>query len=148
MHFLERKCINLLTISLKFVPINNNPVLVRLVSARPLSESMMVKLLTHICVTRPQWVNKFFMKEIALYHISSSGILHSIMLMWKFIHHPYYSIIIHYLHIDVFIYIMHMSCPLHCQVHWLCLTNNIMWLKSYNDTTQACAQPMRDVITK
>ena len=50
-------------VSLKFVPkgpINNIPALVqvmawRLVGAKPLSEPMMVSLLTHICVTRPQW---------------------------------------------------------------------------------------------
>ena len=52
-------------ISLKFVlkgPINNNPSLVQIMVWRrsgdkPLSEPMMVSLLTHICVTRPQWVN-------------------------------------------------------------------------------------------
>ena len=52
-------------ISLKFVPkgpINNNPALVQIMAWRrpgdkPLSEPMMVRLLTHICVTRPQWVN-------------------------------------------------------------------------------------------
>ena len=51
-------------ISLKFVPkgpINNIPVLVPIMAWRrsgdkPLSEPMMVSLLTHICVTRPQWV--------------------------------------------------------------------------------------------
>ena len=52
-------------ISLKFVPkgpINNNPALVQIMAWRrpgdkPLSEPMMVSLLTHICVTRPQCVN-------------------------------------------------------------------------------------------
>ena len=52
-------------ISLKFVPkgpINNNPALVQIMAWRrsgdePLSEPVMVSLLTHICVTRPQWVN-------------------------------------------------------------------------------------------
>ena len=52
-------------ISLKFVPkgpINNIPALVQIMAWRrpgdkPLSESIMVSLLTHICVTRPQWVN-------------------------------------------------------------------------------------------
>ena len=52
-------------ISLKFVPkvrINNIPALVQIMAWRrpgdkPLSEPMMVSLLTHICVTRPQWVN-------------------------------------------------------------------------------------------
>ena len=51
-------------ISLKFVPkgpINNIPALVQIMAWRrsgdkPLSEPMMVSLLTHICVTRPQWV--------------------------------------------------------------------------------------------
>ena len=51
-------------ISLKFVPrvpINNIPVLVQIMAWRrpgdkPLSEPMMVSLLIHICVTRPQWV--------------------------------------------------------------------------------------------
>ena len=54
----------LLIISLKFVPkfqINNIPALVQIMVWRrpgdkPLSGSMMISLLTHICVTRPQWV--------------------------------------------------------------------------------------------
>ena len=53
-------------ISLKFVPegrINNIPALVQIMAwprlgAKPLSEPMMVSLLMHICVTRPQWVKK------------------------------------------------------------------------------------------
>ena len=56
-----------INISLKFVPkgiINNIPALVQIVAWRrpgdkPLSEPMMVDLLTHICVTRPQWVNSW-----------------------------------------------------------------------------------------
>ena len=52
-------------ISLKFVPkgpINNIPALVQIMAWRrpgdkPLSEAMMARLPTHICVTRPQWVN-------------------------------------------------------------------------------------------
>ena len=51
-------------ISLKFVPkvrIDNIPALVQIMAWRrpgdkPLSGPMMVRLLTHICVTRPQWV--------------------------------------------------------------------------------------------
>ena len=54
-----------INISLKFVPrgpINNIPTLVQVMAWRrpgdkPLSEQMMVRLLTHICVTQPQWVN-------------------------------------------------------------------------------------------
>ena len=52
-------------ISLKFVPkgpIDNIPALVQMMAwrrpgDRPLSETMMARLRTHICVTRPQWVN-------------------------------------------------------------------------------------------
>ena len=51
-------------ISLRFVPkgpINNNPSLVQIMAWRrpgdkPLSEPVIVSLLTHVCVTRPQWV--------------------------------------------------------------------------------------------
>ena len=54
-----------LKISLKFVPevrISNIPVLVQIMArcwpgGKLLSEPMMVSLLTHICVTRSQWVN-------------------------------------------------------------------------------------------
>ena len=53
-----------INISLKFLPrgpINNIPALVQvmaccLVGTKPLSEPMMVRLPTHICVTQPQWV--------------------------------------------------------------------------------------------
>ena len=66
------KCISLdenvwisLQMSLKFVPkvrINNIPALVWIMAWRrtgdkPLSEPMMGNSVTHICVTRPQWVN-------------------------------------------------------------------------------------------
>ena len=52
-------------ISLKFVPkgpVNNVPVLVQIMAWRrsgykPLSEAMMVNFPTHVCVSRPQWVN-------------------------------------------------------------------------------------------
>ena len=62
-----------LKISLKFVLkvlINNIPALVQIMARRrsgdkPLSEPMMVSLLTHICVTRPQWV-KFDIEKCSL----------------------------------------------------------------------------------
>ena len=62
--FLNENVRILIKISLKFVtkgPIINIPALVQIMAWRrsgdkPLSESMMVSLLTHICVTRPQWV--------------------------------------------------------------------------------------------
>ena len=62
--FLTENVIISIKISLKFVPkgsINNIPTLVQIMAWRrpgdkPLSEPMMVRLSTHICVTRPQWV--------------------------------------------------------------------------------------------
>ena len=60
----SRKVLLLLVISLTDKgPINNIPALVQIMawrrsSEKPLSELMLGSLLTHICVTRPQWVNK------------------------------------------------------------------------------------------
>ena len=62
---LNENILILLRISLKFVRevrINNIPALVQIMGWRrsgdkPLSGTIMVSLLTHICVTRPQWVN-------------------------------------------------------------------------------------------
>ena len=59
-------------ISLKFVPkgqVNNIPALVQIMAlhrpgGKPLSESIMVSLLTQICVNRPQWVNRSFKIQI------------------------------------------------------------------------------------
>ena len=61
--FFNKKCCILFKFSLKYVrkgPIDNNPALVQIMVWRrpgdkPLSEPMMVRLTTHICVTRPQW---------------------------------------------------------------------------------------------
>ena len=58
-------------ISLKFVakcPICNIPALVQIMAWRclgdkPLSETMMVILLTHICITRPQWVHSLTLRR-------------------------------------------------------------------------------------
>ena len=63
--FLNENVWILIKFSLKFVPkgpINNIPALVQIMAWRrpgdkPLSEPMMVRSLTHIYVTRPQWVN-------------------------------------------------------------------------------------------
>ena len=69
MHFPEWKYMNIsIDISLNFVPkgpINNIPALVQIMAWRlpgdkPSSEPMIVSLPTHICVTRPHWVNLFF----------------------------------------------------------------------------------------
>ena len=64
-HFLQWNCCILIKLSLKYVrkgPIDNNRALVRTTAWRrsgdkPLSEPMMISLPTHMCVTRPQWVN-------------------------------------------------------------------------------------------
>ena len=61
-----------LKISLKFVPkvpIDNIPVLVLIMAwcrqgDKPLSEPLMASVLTHICVTRPQWVNDLIIEDI------------------------------------------------------------------------------------
>ena len=67
-------------ISLKFVlrcQINNIPALVQIMAWRrpgdkPLSEPVMFRLLTHICVTRPQWVKHWsFITAIILPSMSS-----------------------------------------------------------------------------
>ena len=63
--FLNENVWIVLKISLKFVPkerINSTPALVQIMAWRqpgdkPLFEPMIVSLLMHICVTRPQWVN-------------------------------------------------------------------------------------------
>ena len=68
-------------IALKFAPkgpINNNPVLVQIMAWRrpgnkPLSGPMMVSLPTHICVTRPQWVNYVTMLR-CLYSVLNNDI--------------------------------------------------------------------------
>ena len=60
--FFNENCCIWIQISLKYVPkgpINNSPALVQIMAWRrpgdkPLSEPMMVRLPTHICVTRPQ----------------------------------------------------------------------------------------------
>ena len=63
--FLNKKLWISIKISLKFVPkspVDNIPALFQIMAWRrpgdkPLSEAMMVSLLTHICVAWPQWVN-------------------------------------------------------------------------------------------
>ena len=63
--FLNKNAWILIKISLKFVPkgsINNIPALVQIMAwcrpgDKPLFEPMLVRMPTHICVTRPQWVN-------------------------------------------------------------------------------------------
>ena len=69
-------------ISMKFVskgPINNIPALVQIMAWRrpgdkPLSKPMMVILTTHICVTRPQWVNTLWSRMIIWRHRSGPAL--------------------------------------------------------------------------
>ena len=64
--FLNENASILIKISMKFVPwgsIDNIPALVQKMAwcrpgDKPLSEPMMVSLLTHICITWPQWVKR------------------------------------------------------------------------------------------
>ena len=78
-----------LKISLKFVPkvpINNIPALVQILAWRrsgdkPLSEPMMVSILTHIYVTRPQWVN-FSDEEIFYFAKILLGSLNHFHIWW------------------------------------------------------------------
>ena len=81
-------------ISLKFVPrgpINNMPALGQIMAWRrpgdkPLTEPMMVRLLTHVCVTRPQWVKLPFQ---AAMQVVIDHTLHPLFLFWQFCNnHP------------------------------------------------------------
>ena len=86
-----------INISLKFVPrgpINNIPTLVQIMAWRrpgdkPLSETMMARLPTHICVARPQWVKDgIYIKELStyvLYCFSFSNIKASQIVLLRFI---------------------------------------------------------------
>ena len=76
--FLNKNIGILIKISLKFVhkgPISNIQALVQIMALRrpgdkPLSEPMVGSLLTHICVTRPQWVNKWARCSWTCWHAS------------------------------------------------------------------------------
>ena len=65
-NFFNENCCILIKFSQKYVrkgPIDNNAALVQIMTWRrsddkPLSETMMISLPTHICVIRPQWVKK------------------------------------------------------------------------------------------
>ena len=75
--FLNENELILIKISLKFYPkgqIDNIPSLVQIMAWRrpgdkPLSEAMVVSLLTHICVNRPHWLNsKWYHSATKWYH--------------------------------------------------------------------------------
>ena len=75
-------------IPLKFVPkapINNIPSLVQIMAWRrpgdkPLYEPMMVNLLTHICVTQPQWVKTAPFHNA--YPLETGAVLSEISYLW------------------------------------------------------------------
>ena len=77
-------------ISLKFVPkapINNILALVQTMAWRrpgdkPLSEPMVVSLQTHICVTRPQWVNSKHGFHNLVFHYNSYGSMAVLSCKW------------------------------------------------------------------
>ena len=100
MHFLEWKYYGYIPafyiyirISLKFVPkgpMNNISTLVQIMAWRlpgdkPLSEPMMVSLLTHICVTRPQWNNgcNYLLLRVCLSFFGSALEWFSVNLWWS-----------------------------------------------------------------
>ena len=98
LHFLNKNVWILITISLKLVskgPNDNIPALVQIMAWRrpgdkPLSEAMVVRLPTHICVTRPQWVKDYkpstrTVLVIKLDIVSSK----SICLQWFHVKFPY-----------------------------------------------------------
>ena len=76
--FFNENCCILIKFSLKYVrkgPIDNNRTLVQIMAWRrsgdkPLSEPMMIILPTHICVTRPQWVNSLWPSDTIWQHRS------------------------------------------------------------------------------
>ena len=86
-YFLKWKVWISINISLKFVakgPISKIPALFQIMAWRrpgdkPLSEAMLVSLLTHKCVTRPQWVNwsDHFARESARSDISGFRLSYS-----------------------------------------------------------------------
>ena len=83
--------------SLKFVPkgpINNIPALVQIMAWRrpgdkPLSETVMVRLPTHICVTRPQWVNINVILNKWGPSDRISELQHSLTFLWTLVNHLY-----------------------------------------------------------
>ena len=89
-------------ISLKFIPkgpINNIPALVQIMAwclpgDKPLSEPMMIIPLTHICVTRPQWVNAMMYATISFWYFHSWQSIQILQVdgEWAcYCHAPYYQ---------------------------------------------------------
>ena len=47
---------------------------------KPLSEPMIVSLLTHVCITRPQWVKKHLSNHYKTWHLNTHS--HAYYLIW------------------------------------------------------------------
>ena len=98
--FLNENVIISIKISLKCVPkgsINNIPALFQMMAWRrpgdkPLSEAMIVSLLTHICVTRPQWVKKEIWNCFATLHTTANVTLGDICKINEYINEKTVSV--------------------------------------------------------
>ena len=123
--FLNENVIILIKISLKFVPkgpSNNIPALVQIMAWRwlgdkPLSEAMMVSLLMHICVTRPQWVNQHH-----VFCITIAGIIMCMSPANERWYHNIASYHIGWVHVQKY--------PCHCNEAWYYIIY-FAWSKEY-----------------
>ena len=101
--FLNENVWILIKISLKFVPggtINHIPALLQMrawnrLGDKQLSDLMMVSLLTHICVTQPQWVKHVFIFKTYI-SVSSNPYLQYISNIIGNDMTPYRHILMHY----------------------------------------------------
>ena len=126
--FLNENVRILIEISLKFFPkgwINNIPSLVQIMAWRlpgdkPLSESMMVRLQTHICVARPQWV-KISLKLVQGHPINNIPEMVQIMAWCRSGNKPLHGIMMVSLHIYIYVCV--------------CVTRP-QWVKSTNTKPQ------------
>ena len=81
--FLNENVLMSIKILLKFIPkgpINNIPALIQIMvwcwpGDKPLSEPMMVRLLTHICITQPQWVIQLKMHGRILSKVATNALV-------------------------------------------------------------------------
>ena len=109
-------------ISLKFVPkgpINNIPALVQIMAWRrpgdkPLSEPMMVNLPTHICVSRPQWVN---------WTAYSNNMRITIFGVWRY----RIQLFIYPLHVHINYIALYITTGSQTNLHSITVHHNICW---------------------
>ena len=115
--------------SLKFVPkglINNIPALVQVMAWRrpgdkPLSEPMLISLPTHICITRPQWVNESDQWQYFIYYESlrmASWLTHLPMDKMAAVSQTIFSDAFSWMKIFVFRLKFLCSLLLRVQLHW------------------------------